>query len=44
MPRLRYICGLFTKQLVLKNFVGIAQDQLPERLLELTLYTEDNLR
>jgi hypothetical protein len=29
---------------VLKNFVGIAQDQLLERLLELTLYSEENLR
>jgi len=27
-----------------KNFVGIPQDQLLERLLELTLYTEENLR
>jgi len=27
-----------------KNFVGIPDDQLLERLLELTLYTEENLR
>jgi hypothetical protein len=39
-----YICRLFAKELVLKNFVGIPQDQLLERLLELTLYTEENLR
>jgi hypothetical protein len=28
---------------VVKNFVGIPQDQLLERLLELTLYAEENL-
>ncbi len=44
MLKLRYICRLFAKELVLKNFVGIAPDQLLERLLELTLYTEENLR
>ena len=37
MLKLRYICRLFAKELVLKNFVGIPQDQLLERLLELTL-------
>ena len=35
---------LEAKELVLKNFIGIPQDQLLERLLELTLYTEENLR
>jgi len=44
MLKLRYICRLFAKELVLKNFVGIPQNQLLERLLELTLYTEENLR
>ena len=44
MLKLRYICRLFAKELVLKNFVGIPPDQLLERLLELTLYTEENLR
>ncbi|MEO8136041.1 MAG: ATP-binding protein [Betaproteobacteria bacterium] len=42
--KLRYICRLFAKELVLKNFTGIPPDQLLERLLELTLYTEENLR
>ena len=42
--KLRYVCRLFAKELVLKNFVGIPPDQLLERLLELTLYTEENLR
>jgi len=44
MLKLRYICRLFAKELVLKNFMGIPPDQLLERLLELTLYTEENLR
>ena len=43
MLKLRYICRLFAKELVLKNFIGIPPDQLLERLLELTLYTEENL-
>lgn len=42
--KLRYICRLFAKELVLRNFVGIPQEQLLERLLELTLYTEEHLR
>lgn len=44
MLKLRYICRLFAKELVLRNFTGIPPDQLLERLLELTLYTEENLR
>ena len=44
MLKLRYVCRLFAKELVLKNFLGIPPDQLLERLLELTLYTEENLR
>lgn len=44
MLKVRYICRLFAKELVLKNFIGIPPDQLLERLLELTLYTEENLR
>jgi Histidine kinase-, DNA gyrase B-, and HSP90-like ATPase len=42
--KLRYICRLFAKELVLKNFTGVPSEQLLERLLELTLYTEENLR
>ncbi|MDQ2916022.1 MAG: hypothetical protein M3R40_02490 [Pseudomonadota bacterium] len=38
MLKLRYICRLFAKELVLKNFIGIPKEQLLERLLELTLY------
>lgn len=44
MLKLRYICRLFAKELVLKNFIDTPPDQLLERLLELTLYTEENLR
>jgi hypothetical protein len=29
---------------VLRNFLGVPPEQLLERLLELTLYTEENLR
>ena len=35
MLKLRYICRLFAKELVLRNFAGIPADQLLERLLEL---------
>ena len=42
--KLRYVCRLFAKELVLKNFVGVPPEQLLERLLELTLYSEENLR
>ncbi|MEO9135810.1 MAG: hypothetical protein ABI316_04320 [Casimicrobiaceae bacterium] len=44
MLKLRYICRLFAKELVLKNFIGIPQEQLLERLLDLTLYTVENPR
>ena len=42
--KLRYICRLFAKELILHNFPGVAADQLLERLVELSLYTEDNLK
>ena len=42
--RLRYICRLFGKELVLQNFPGMSSEQLLERLIELALYTEENLR
>jgi hypothetical protein len=42
--KLRYICRLYAKELVLRNFVGVPAEQLLERLIELTLYTEENLR
>jgi len=42
--KLRYICRLFTKELVLRNFPGIPAPSLLERMVELSLYTEENLR
>ncbi|MFH0909049.1 MAG: ATP-binding protein [bacterium] len=42
--KLRYICRLFAKELVLKNFPGFTPDQLLERMIELSLYTEENLK
>jgi hypothetical protein len=42
--KLRYISRLFAKELVIKNFPGTPPDQLLERMIELTLYVEENLR
>jgi hypothetical protein len=42
--KLRYIARLYAKELVLHNFPGEAPDTLLERLIELSLYTEENLR
>lgn len=42
--KLRYICRLFAKEMVQKNFPGYSADQLLERMIELSLYTEENLR
>jgi len=41
--KLRYLVRLYAKELVLKNFVGLAPDQLLERMVELSLRTEENL-
>jgi hypothetical protein len=42
--KLRYICRLFAKELVVKNFAGLPPGDLLERLIELSLYTEENLK
>ena len=42
--KLRYICRLYAKELVLKNFPGLRPDELLERMIEISLYTEENLR
>ena len=42
--KLRYICRLFAKELVTKNFAGLPPGELLERLIELSLYTEENLK
>ena len=41
--KLRYICRLFAKELVYKNFPELPPDDLLERMVELTLHTEENL-
>jgi len=42
--KLRYVCRLYAKELVLRNFVGVPPEELLERLIELSLYTEENLK
>jgi hypothetical protein len=41
--KLKYICRLFAKELVLHNFIGFDAKSLLERMIELTLYTEEHL-
>ncbi|MDD9989908.1 MAG: ATP-binding protein [Spirochaetaceae bacterium] len=44
-PRhLRYMLRLYAKELVLNNFAGYDPDQMLERMIELSLYTEEHLR
>ena len=42
--KLRYVCRLFNKELVLQNFPGLRGPELLERMVELSLYTEEHLR
>jgi hypothetical protein len=42
--KLRYICRLYIKELVHANFPGLAADHLLERMVELSLYTEEHLK
>ncbi|MBA3563398.1 MAG: hypothetical protein H0W33_05230 [Gammaproteobacteria bacterium] len=42
--KLRYICRLFAKEMVCRNFPGQPRDQLLERMIELSTYTEEHLR
>lgn len=42
--KLRYICRLFCKELVRYNFPGLPTDDLLERMIELSLYTEEHLK
>ena len=42
--KLRYISRLFCKELVLHNFPGLPTDELLERMIELSLYTEEHLK
>ncbi len=41
--KLRYLVRLYAKELVLKNFIGLPPEQLLERMVELSLRTEENL-
>lgn len=42
--KLRYICRLFCKELVCHNFPGLQTNELLERMIELSLYTEEHLK
>ena len=42
--KLRYLVRLYIKELVLRNFSGQPAEQLLERMIELTLYTEEKLK
>jgi len=41
--KIRYISRLFAKELIVKNFKGIPPGDLLERMIELTMYMEENL-
>jgi hypothetical protein len=42
--QLRYLVRLYVKELVLRNFGGVSQEQLLERMIELSLYAEEKLK
>ncbi len=42
--KLRYICRVYIKELVHINFPGLAADHLLERMVELSIYTEEHLK
>jgi len=42
--KLRYICRLFCKELVHHNFPGMQSSEILERMIELSLYTEEHLK
>jgi hypothetical protein len=42
--KLRYICRLYIKELVHNNFPGLSSDHLLERMVELSIYTEEHLK
>jgi hypothetical protein len=41
--KLRYLVRLYAKELVMRNFSGLPADQLLERMVELSLRTEEHL-
>ena len=42
--KLRYICRLLCKELIQQNFLGLPTNELLERMIELSLYTEEHLK
>jgi hypothetical protein len=42
--QLRYLVRLYVKELVLLNFAGLTSEQLLERMVELSLYAEEQLK
>ncbi|MEE8440240.1 MAG: ATP-binding protein [Spirochaetia bacterium] len=42
--KLRYVARLFAKEIVLANFPGDTREEILERMIELTLYMDENLR
>ncbi|OHD70864.1 MAG: hypothetical protein A2W19_07980 [Spirochaetes bacterium RBG_16_49_21] len=42
--KLKYILRLYSKELILGNFPELSKEELLERMIELTLYTEEHIR
>jgi hypothetical protein len=42
--QLRYLLGLYVKELILKNFEGLPAEQVAERMFELSLYAQEKLK
>ena len=42
--KLRYLVRLYSKEMVRRNFPGLRGEELLDRLIELSLYTEEHLR
>ena len=41
--KLRYLVRLYAKELIMRNFAGLPAEQLLERMVELSLRTEEHL-
>ena len=41
--KLRYLVRLYAKELIVRNFAGLPAEQLLERMIELSLRTEEHL-
>lgn len=42
--KIRYVCRLYIKELVLANFLELDKEKLLERMIEVSLYAEEGLR